>query len=205
MSAQPFGEDLVFLQRFLKCARFYDGGIDGVWGPETDRALDAFESASDDSAARLGTFDRSSERCIRTLDPRAQDAARRFLRTVLDAGIDVRILSGTRTYAEQNGLYKKGRFGNPPPVVTKARGGQSNHNFGIAWDIGVFDNGKYLGESPLYDRAAEVGLQDGLEWGGHWKTFKDRPHYQLKTGGRISDIRVAFENGAGFLPHAQLA
>lgn len=205
MSTQPFGEDLTFLQRFLKCAGFYGGGIDGVWGEKTDRAVDAFEAASDESVTRLGKFDPMSERCIRTLDPRAQDAARRFLRAVRDGGIDARVISGTRTYAEQNGLYKKGRFGNAPPVVTNARGGQSNHNFGIAWDIGVFDGGKYLGESPLYDRAAEVGLSAAIEWGGHWQSFKDRPHYQLRTGSRISDIRVAFESGAGFLSSAQFA
>ena len=46
------------------------------------------------------------------------------------------------SYTEQNDLYKRGSFGNPPPKVTNARGGQSNHNFGIAWDGGVFENGK---------------------------------------------------------------
>src|SRR5205807_8756277 len=28
--------------------------------------------------------------------------------------------------------------------TVNARGGQSNHNFGIAWDVGILDDGKYL-------------------------------------------------------------
>jgi hypothetical protein len=28
-------------------------------------------------------------------------------------------------------------------TVTGAKGGQSNHNFGIAWDVGIFDRKKY--------------------------------------------------------------
>jgi peptidoglycan L-alanyl-D-glutamate endopeptidase CwlK len=48
-----------------------------------------------------------------------------FLRTVRDAGIEARIISGTRTYTEQNTLFRQGRFGNPGPKVTKARGGQA--------------------------------------------------------------------------------
>jgi len=59
-----------------------------------------------------------------------------------------RIISGTRTYEQQNQLFKK------RPKVTNARGGQSNHNFGIAWDVGLFEEGKYYeGTSKKEDKA----------------------------------------------------
>lgn len=195
MSVQLFGEDTLFMQRFLQGAGFYQGKLDGIHGKKTDAAINAFEEKTSAIAAELGTFDSRSERAIVTLNPRAQREARTFLMKVLDAGIEVRIISGTRTYDEQNVLFRKGRFGNPPPRVTKARGGQSNHNFGIAWDIGIFKNGAYLGESPLYEKAAEVGLTPALEWGGHWKTFKDRPHYQLAAGLSLATVRDKFESG----------
>jgi peptidoglycan L-alanyl-D-glutamate endopeptidase CwlK len=83
------------------------------------------------------------------------------------------VLSGTRTYAEQDALFAKGG-------VTKARGGFSNHNFGIAFDIGVFSGAKYLEESPLYKAVAVIGKGLGLSWGGDWKSFVDEPHYQLR-------------------------
>ena len=44
------------------------------------------------------------------------------MKKVLDAGINAKIISGTRTYAEQNNLFRQGRFGNPGPIVTKAKG-----------------------------------------------------------------------------------
>jgi len=199
MSLPLFAEDVVFLQRFLKCEGLYAGKIDGIWGPKTDAGARAFEERSDAIAALNGQFDMTSERCIRTLHPRAQEAARQFLRKVLDAGISARVISGTRSYAEQNGLYRRGRFGNPPPQVTKARGGHSNHNFGIAWDIGIFDNGAYRGESPKYAKAAQVGLSPGLEWGGHWTSFKDEPHYQLATPHKVATVRSNFEKGMAYV------
>lgn len=201
MSERLFEDDVIFLQRLLKSATLYSGRIDGIWGPKTDSAVIAFETGSQELAAALGTFDPRTERNIQTLHLKAQRAARTFLRAVLDAGINARIISGTRTYAQQNQLYRKGRFGNPPPKVTNARGGRSNHNFGIAWDIGIFENGIYLGESPLYDRAAEVGLAVvgfPLEWGGNWTDFLDKPHYQLATGLAIQFVRLRFETGDAY-------
>ena len=195
MSVKLFGEDILFLQRFLKSAGFYTGNLDGIYGKMTDAALNAFEAQTAEIAGALGTFDSRSEKSIGSLHPKAQKAARIFLKTILDTGIDARIISGTRTYAEQDALYRNGRFGNPPPVVTNAKGGQSNHNFGIAWDIGIFKDGEYLGDSPLYDEAAETGLTADLEWGGNWEKFQDKPHYQLATGLLLASVRDKFEKG----------
>lgn len=122
--------------------------------------------------------DDRSERNIATLHPRVQPIAREFVRRCVAAGLDARIICGTRTYAEQDALYEQGRT-KPGPIVTKARGGQSNHNFGLAFDIGIFASGKYLGSSPLYKKAGAIGRELGLEWGGDWK-FVDEPHFQLR-------------------------
>jgi peptidoglycan L-alanyl-D-glutamate endopeptidase CwlK len=64
--------------------------------------------------------------------------------------------------------------------VTNARGGFSNHNFGIAFDIGLFERNEYLGESPMYKAVGTLGVELGLEWGGNWKTIVDQPHYQFR-------------------------
>src|SRR4029434_3446076 len=124
MSAHLFPDDIVFAQRFLKCCSLYNGDLSGVWDSKTDVASSTFETASDAIAIELGTFDTRSERSIRTLQPKAQRAARGFLKRVLDAGINARIISGTRTYSEQDALFRKGRFGDAWPIVTKARRGQ---------------------------------------------------------------------------------
>jgi peptidoglycan L-alanyl-D-glutamate endopeptidase CwlK len=195
MSAPLFPDDVLFTQRLLKCASLYDGPLDGVWTGILDAAADAFEATCEASAAALGRFDPRSERNIRTLLPVAQGLARRFLARAQAGGRDIRVISGTRTYAAQDALFRMGRFGNPPPRVTNARGGQSNHNFGIAWDIGVFDAGAYLPESPVYSMLGEEIVLPGLEWGGNWTTFQDRPHFQLATGLPITTVRTRFEHG----------
>lgn len=199
MSQGFFKEDVLFTQRLLKGCGFYEGKLDGAWGPKTDRAVALFDERFRAIRNALGELDLRTEGNLATMCPPAQEAARRFLTVVRGAGLDVRIISGTRTYAQQNALFRIGRFGDTRRSVTKARGGQSNHNFAIAWDIGIFDDGKYLGESPLYKRAAELGLAGELaqviEWGGAWKTFPDRPHYQLPTGLTIGEVRARFEAG----------
>ena len=119
-------------------------------------------------------------RRIATLTPRAQAWAHALMRALDDAGIPARIISGTRTYAEQDALYAKGRTA-PGQRVTNARGGQSNHNFGLAWDIGIFSGDTYLPESPLYARAGAVGRAIGLEWGGDWTSIIDMPHFQCRV------------------------
>lgn len=139
-------------------------------------------------------FDDRTEKCIATLLPKVQEQAREFLRRLQAAGIPAKIISGTRTYAEQDALYAQGRT-KPGAVVTKARGGFSNHNFGIAWDIGIFTGGTYQPESPLYAKAGAIGREMGLEWGGDWKTIVDLPHFQCKTGLTLAQLRALHNQG----------
>lgn len=55
-----------------------------------------------------------------------------------------------------------------------------NHNFGIAFDIGVFESGRYLPDSPRYKAVGALGVDLGLEWGGNWKSILDQPHFLLR-------------------------
>lgn len=94
-------------------------------------------------------------------------------------GVRIKIISGLRTYAEQDKLYAQGRS-KPGKIVTNAKGGYSNHNFGIAFDIGVFEGNSYLGDSPKYKAVGLLGMELGLEWGGNWTSIVDEPHFQLR-------------------------
>lgn len=199
MSYQLLKQDVLFYQRFLKANGFYNARLDGRWGPKTDAADTAFVAKGQSIKADFGTVDAKSESNIITLIPDAQVAARKFVAILTGAGKDVRILSGTRTYAEQDALYKQGRNGNKLPKVTNARGGQSNHNFGLAWDIGVFENGSYVSNDSKYKTIPAMVLPQlpQLEWGGNWISIKDFPHYQLKSvSDSVAAIRSLFENGS---------
>lgn len=144
------------------------------------------------------TFDARTEKNIATLIPPAQAKARLFMAAAVEAmkahGLEVRIISGTRTYAEQSALYAKGRTA-PGPKVTNAPAGYSNHNFGVAFDIGLFRGKGYLGESPHYKALGAIGKRAGLSWGGDWRTFKDYPHYEYPTGLTLAQMRARIAAG----------
>ena len=123
--------------------------------------------------------DARSEQNIATLLPPVQPLARALIVAAAAAGIANKIISGTRTYEEQNALYEQGRT-RSGHIVTNARGGYSNHNFGIAFDIGVFEGGRYLDESPAYKAVGALGKQLGLDWGGDWQSIQDEPHFELR-------------------------
>ncbi len=127
----------------------------------------------------IDTVDARSEKVIGTLLSEVQPMARALVQKAALNGIRIKIISGLRTYAEQDELYAQGRT-KPGSIVTKAKGGFSNHNFGIAFDIGVFEGQKYLPDSDKYKAVGVLGTDLGLEWGGNWKTIVDQPHYQLR-------------------------
>ena len=194
MNIGEIKKDRKFWQRMLREAVFYDGAIDGIRGPKQRTAETKWEAACLGLAQLHGTFDQRSEENILTLLPNAQKVARQWLATVREMaagmGVQVKIICGTRSYAEQDRLYAK------RPRVTNARGGQSWHNFGLAFDFGVFsaDGKEYYGEHKCYkvfgQKAAEI---EGAEWGGAWKSFKDEPHIQLALYNTVADARNHFE------------
>jgi len=146
----------------------------------------------------VAKIDPRSAAAIATLLPAAQRAARALLAAANDgrlgAGIVVKIICGTRTYAEQTALYAQGRTA-PGPIVTDAPAGYSNHNFGIAFDVGIFNGGVYLEDSPLYAKVGALGCVQGLTWGGDWPSFPDEPHFQLPWGGSLAEARALVAEG----------
>jgi peptidoglycan L-alanyl-D-glutamate endopeptidase CwlK len=161
-------------------------GVDGRAGPETWTAIHRHIVGPLPSPAVTPTeayelANARSEAVIATLLPEVRPYARALYFKAAGHGITINVLSGLRTYAEQNALYAKGRTA-PGNKVTNARGGYSNHNFGIAFDIGVFEGTRYLPSSNKYKAVGVLGEELGLEWGGNWTSFVDQPHFQLRPG-----------------------
>jgi peptidoglycan LD-endopeptidase CwlK len=148
--------------------------------------------------------DDRSEKAIATLLPQVQPYARALVRKAAHHGITIKVISGLRTYEEQNELFAQGRT-KPGRIVTNARGGFSNHNFGIAFDVGVFEGANYLDESPKYKAVGALGMDLGLEWGGNWKTIVDESHFQLrpkwdanmKESDMLAELRTRKDSGKG--------
>lgn len=185
-------KETLFWQRLLAFAGYNPGKADGIEGPRTRAAASLWLQDAAAIKEELGGSDERSERNIPTLIPDAQRAARLWLRlaqpVARQQGLDIRIICGTRTYAEQDALFRK------RPRVTNARAGQSFHNFGLAWDFGVFKERAYFGNHSLYDTAGKLYSQvPGTEWGGLWKGLADQPHIQLNRYASSSLARKAFE------------
>jgi len=157
--------------------------VDGRAGPETWSAIYAHVVGPTRAGARLAdeidAVDKRSERIVAALLPDVRPIARTLVHHAASAGIRIKIISGLRTFAAQDALFAQGRT-RPGRKVTNARGGFSNHNFGIAFDIGVFEGTRYLPESPKYNAVGALGIELGLEWGGNWKSFVDAAHFQLR-------------------------
>jgi peptidoglycan LD-endopeptidase CwlK len=157
---------------------------DGRAGPDTWTAIyaalvDTKEAAAATPLTATSKVDDRSETNIAALLPEVQPIARMLVQKAAANGIEIRVISGLRSYEEQDALYAQGRTA-PGKIVTNARGGFSNHNFGIAFDVGVFSGGKYLTESPMYKAVGVLGQELGLEWGGNWTSIVDEPHFQLR-------------------------
>lgn len=100
-------------------------------------------------------------------------------------------ICGTRTVQEQNDLYAQGRT-KPGPIVTKAKGGESYHNFNVAADFAPDKDQDRAGLQPDYNKPAyqilaEEAQKLGLEPGYFWK-FTDAPHVQLKISAHGLDL-----------------
>ena len=116
-----------------------------------------------------------------------------------ERGTPFKVYSGLRTFKEQDELYAKGRTtGKKGAIVTKAKGGQSLHNYGLAVDQApIKGNGVWWPhkkkefrfwtplETALTEAAAEIDDEqdDGIdyEWGGRWRGIVDCPHFQVRT------------------------
>ena len=153
-------------------------------------------------------MDERSANNIATLLPEVQPKFKSFVEKAqalaATKGYEYKVICATRTYAEQAALYRKGRD-LPGPKVTNALPGYSMHNFGLAIDMGVFQNGKYLDdESPakadgFHRIVAAIAKNEGLRWGGDFKSITDTPHFELDTPLSLAELRHRKETGSPLL------
>ena len=112
-----------------------------------------------------------------------------FEARLLEHGIKMKLICGYRSIEDQNRLYAKGRTA-PGRIVTNARGGYSWHNFGLAADYAFIVGGQLTWHGP-WNIFGRVARESGLEWGGDWKKFPDRPHVQWRKGITLRKLRRA--------------
>ena len=195
MFPQSFFQDTFYLQRILKFAGYDCGHIDGIRGIKTNKALENWLLDCDKYKKQYGTLDERTEKNLESLLPSVQKIFRVWYADKVKAwqeknGVTVKIICGTRTIKEQNELYAIGRT-KAGKKVTNAKGGSSFHNYGIAFDIGIFQGKEYLTADDFYKKLVEdCGTPDEMLNGGSWQIFKDYPHFEVaKYCSKSSNVR----------------
>ena len=134
-------------------------------------------------------------RDLKLLAPYVAEAAKELVILCLTAGLPILITQTKRTVFEQQSLWEQGRT-RPGKVVTNAQPGDSPHcpphDFpGLAFDVAfrVLETGEVTWDPPEGRTWEEVGVIAeglGLEWGGRWSGFPDRPHFQWPHWRRVA-------------------
>jgi len=158
-------------------------------------------------AGRFGYFSQAPAVAAPRLDPYNKladvhpELARRIIQmaTALSRGgspVTITRLGGRRTFEEQDALYAQGRT-RPGNIVTRARGGQSNHNYGLAVDVVplVYGRPTWNVASAVWRAIGDEGKRSGLNWGGDWQAFKDKPHFELPVGLSVQECLRIYQQG----------
>ena len=128
-----------------------------------------------------------NSRKLDDLNAETRDMAEALIAGCLLEGVDLIVTSTYRDNESQAALYAQGRT-KPGNKVTRAGPGRSFHNYRVALDVVPVVNGKAVwNDNKLWSRIGDIGESAGLEWGGAWSGFVDKPHFQ-NTGGRSIDV-----------------
>jgi peptidoglycan L-alanyl-D-glutamate endopeptidase CwlK len=121
----------------------------------------------------------------------------------LPRGVRLRFSHVYRSISEQNRLFEK------RPKITNAKGGQSIHNYGLAFDIvilfdkdkdGTFESASW-NQDQYWMRVVVYFKSKGYEWGGDWKSFKDAPHFEKTFGNTwktLKEKETFLDNGINY-------
>ncbi len=122
-----------------------------------------------------------NSRDIKDLNPVLQRGAKEFLKRCEAKGLDVLITQTLRDIEYQDYLYAQGRT-TGGSIVTNAKGGQSYHNYGLAFDICKNIKGQEYSDLNFFKKCGEIWTEMGGMWGGNFEGFVDNPHFEFTDG-----------------------
>lgn len=117
------------------------------------------------------------------------------INSLLPKGVRLRFAYVYRSNSEQDALF------NQRPKVTNAKGGQSIHNYGLAFDIVLlydkdgnetFETASWA-QNKHWMQVVNYFKSKGWQWGGDWTKFKDGPHFQMNY--KWQDLKALIDKG----------
>ena len=97
----------------------------------------------------------------------------KFLALCKEAGLNVKVTQTVRDDAYQRYLASKG-------YASKKATRPTFHSVkaGLAFDICKNVRGHEYDDATFFALCGQIGKQVGFSWGGDWRKFPDRPHFQ---------------------------
>lgn len=133
-------------------------------------------------------------RDLNQLHPIVRAKAEAWMQLCRDHGIEILIYFTFRSIEEQNELYQIGRRGRKgEKIVTKARGGESSHNYRASFDAVPMREGKPWWKAPerIWQLMGKLAEQVGLDWlGDEWGEYLpwDKGHFQEPGWKHIKEL-----------------
>lgn len=135
--------------------------------------------------------------CLGSLHPSIQPLAVKLIQLAARQGVNIVLVEGERTIEYQDSLYAQGRT-TPGPVVSGVKGGESWHNFGLAFDIAMVSPGpkpkpgtaSWPKGRDVWQQLGNLGKSLGMQWGGDFPKLADYGHFEYHPGLTKADARA---------------
>jgi len=176
--------------------RNLDMGLTNPWATALDIGklndpvglLNGLSLDHDKMAATLfATLSKNNQKKIGQLHPLIRNTAIFMFSSLLTKGYNVEIVCAYRSFEDQDKQWARGRDKNGKAIIgqktfTNAKGGESYHQYGLAFDIEVYDNnGKKNWDfnGAMWQKVIAEGKDKGFVSGS---LFNDYPHFEYSFG-----------------------
>lgn len=141
-----------------------------------------------------------NSRDISLLRPDVAANCRKLIELCKAEGFPVLVTSTVRDDEYQAYLYEQGRT-RPGSIVTNGR--QPTFHWdqaGLAFDVCKNVKGQEYSDEAFWKCVGRIGQEIGFTWGGAWKTFPDKPHFQWDDHGKYTGSMIRARNFPPAMP-----
>lgn len=113
-----------------------------------------------------------------------------FIERCKAAGFPVLVTSTVRDKEYQTYLYEQGRTRNGSIVTNSKVPTFHWDKAGLAFDICKNVKGQEYSDQTFWKGVSAIGKEMGFTWGGDWKSFVDKPHFQWDDHGKYTGTMI---------------
>lgn len=118
---------------------------------------------------------------------------RTFIELCKKAGYPVLVTGTVRDDEYQQQCYKNGTAKTSVPSFHSIKAG-------LAFDVCKNVKGQEYSDNAFWQGIAKIGKEVGFTWGGDWKSFPDKPHFQWDNHGKYTNAMVRAGNYPPTMP-----